>query len=285
MIERPTESVGSLLLDSSLISPTQYDYKLIECGEYIQVYKFNKLKTSQKDKKEKTKIDIDYLFKKENIIKQNEFKTISYKNIMRSKFQLQRIVKANENEFKTFLTLTFADNIKNIESANEIFDVWRTKIKSIKKDFKYVCVPEFQKRGAVHYHLLTNLEIDKIYQYTRRNKQLEVKLIIPQENKISQYDVKYWSYGFSSVYPLENINVVGYITKYMTKDIDNRLWGKRKYFNSHNLKIPKEILINSDILIEKKYLNYIELLYNVKYKHSYYDVFGDEIEFTEYKLN
>lgn len=283
MIERPTESVGSLLLDSSLISPTHYDYKIIECGEYIQIYKFNKLKTSEKDKKEKTKIDIDYLFKKENIIKQNELKIISYKNIMRSKFQLQRIVKANENEFKTFLTLTFADNVKDIEIANKIFDVWRTKIKSIKKDFKYVCVPEFQKRGAVHYHLLTNLEIDLIYQYTRRNKQLEVKLIKRQENKISQYDVKYWSYGFSSVYPLENINVVGYITKYMTKDIDNRLWGKRKYFNSHNLKMPKEILINSDILIEKKYLNFIELLYNVKYQHSYYDVFGDEIEFTEYK--
>lgn len=98
------------------------------------------------------------------------------------------------------------------------------------------------------------------------------------------YDVKYWSYGMTSIYPLKNINVVGYITKYMTKDIDNRLWGKRKYLNSHNLKMPKEILLNGNNEREKANINIIEFLYDLKYKKTYYDVFGNEVEFVEYKV-
>jgi len=99
---------------------------------------------------------------------------------MRSKFQLQRLVKANESEFKTFITLTFVENITCVEQANIMFDNWRRSIKRVKSDFKYVCVPEFQKRGAVHYHLLTNLDIKNDY-----------NIITLQKGKLKMYDVKY----------------------------------------------------------------------------------------------
>ncbi len=293
----PGKHPGALLLDSSLISPTHYDYKIIECGKYVQVYQYLNKKTSQKDKKEKTMIDYDYLFTKREFTYSHDKKYIELKNINRSKFQLQRIVKTNENKFKTFITLTFSENVKSIEEANKKFDIWRTKIKSIFKDFCYCGVPEFQKRGAVHYHLLTNLEIDKIYQYTRRGNITETKIIIPQKDfTIKQlqkmtsrqrqkcFDVKYWSYGFSSVYPLENINVVGYLTKYMTKDIDNRLWGKRKYLYSMNLNRPKEALIDSDKSNEYSKIFEVEMLYNQQYQKVYYDKLGDPILFTEFKL-
>lgn len=295
--EIPEKHPGALLLDSSLITPTQYDYKIIECGKYFQIYKYENKKTSQKDKREKTMIDYDYLFtKRENIYSQDK-KYIQVKNINRSVNQVKRLVKTNEEVFKTFITLTFADNVTDITDANKKFDIWRTKIKSIFKDFCYVGVPEFQKRGAVHYHLLTNLEIEKIYQYTRRGKITETQLIIPQkeftekqlkkmtrEQKKHCYNVKYWSYGFTSVYPLENINVVGYLTKYMTKDIDNRLWGHRKYFYSMNLKRPKEILIDSDIAKEYSRIFLIENLYDLKYQKIYFDKCENEIQFFEYKL-
>ena len=69
--ENPGKYPGALLLDSSLISATQYNYKIIECGEYIQVYKYSHKKISNKDKKDKKLLDYDYLFsKKENIKKQ-----------------------------------------------------------------------------------------------------------------------------------------------------------------------------------------------------------------------
>lgn len=280
------ETPGRSLLDSSLIFPTQnfkYDTKIILCGNYVQVYFFENIKAKHKNKPDE--IDIDNLYKsKETYSKRNELKVIEYKNINRSKFQLQRIVKANENIFKTFITLTFADNVKSIDVANKKFDIWRTKIKSIYKDFRYVCVPEFQKRGAVHYHLLTNLEIEKVYQYSRRNKNMEAQLILPQKDKKNQYDVNYWSYGYSSVFSMKDINVIGYISKYMTKDIDNRLYGKRRYLCSHNLNMPKEFVFEKDspdLIHLLKIMNSSE----ITFRKEYLDIYENTINFIEYKRN
>ena len=285
--EKKFGELRSLLLDSSLITATHFNYsmKIIECGDYIQFYYFNKIKSKKGSSSDK-KIDEDNLYKTEETYnKKNDLKTIEYKNILRSKFQLQRIVKSNEEEFKTFLTLTFAENLGDVELANKKFAIWRTKVKSIFKDFKYVCVPEFQKRGSVHYHLLTNIEIDKIYNYSRRGKKLETQLIIPQNNTDKhQYDVKFWSYGFTSVFPMKDINVVGYITKYMTKDIDNRLFGFRRYLNSNNLVKPKEHYV--DISSDKDFLSLLERQNKSEeiYKGSYYSFEGDVIDFVEYKI-
>lgn len=280
------ETPGRSLLDSSLITPTQnfkYDTKIIECGKYVQVYFFENVKSKHKNKPDE--IDIDNLYKsKETYSKRNELKIIEYKNINRSKFQLQRIVKANEDNFKTFITLTFADNVKSIDVANKKFDIWRTKIKSIYKDFQYVCVPEFQKRGAVHYHLLTNLEIEKVYQYSRRNKELEAQLILPQKDKKSQYDVKYWSYGYSSVFSMKDINVIGYISKYMTKDIDNRLYGRRRYLCSYNLNMPKEFVFEKDSPDLIHLLNIMNSS-EITFKKEYLDIYENTINFIEYKRN
>ena len=98
------------------------------------------------------------------------------------------------------------------------------------------------------------------------------------------YDVKYWPYGFTSVFPLSNINVIGYITKYMTKDIDTRLWGKRRYLYSMNLIRPKEILIDEDISREYSKIFELEKIYNIEYQKTYYDIYENPIVFTEYKL-
>lgn len=268
-------SLGALLLDSSLISRTNketYTTKLIECGDYYYLYNFNKLK-SKKKKKEKDckKIDIDYLFKKENKVRQSELGFIEYKNILRSKFTLQRLVKTNENEFKTFITLTFANNITNIDIANKIFNNWCRQIRRTIGDFKYVCVPEFQNRGAVHYHLITNLVVDN-------------DIIKTQNGKENQYDVKYWNKGFTSVFILDNINVVGYLSKYMTKDIDNRLFNKKRYLYSQNLKHPKEFFLNIENEKDSIIINNIRNRYIKKYENSYYSIFDDLIiNFTEYK--
>lgn len=307
MKNEPTKHPGTLLLDSSLISATNYKYrtiKIIQCGDYYQVYHYKDSQlVSDKDveelndknydvnlftpspEEEDIKItDTDFLHKKENSSRQNELKFIEYKNIQRSKFELQRLVKSNEDIFKTFITLTFAENITSVEQANKKFAIWRTKIKSIFKEFSYICVPEFQKRGAIHYHLLTNIEINKLYN--------NIELIYNQENSNNiiehfkyknQYDVKYWSYGFSSVFPMKDINVVGYLSKYMTKDIDNRLWGKRRYLYSMNLKRPSVMYI--DLIRDQDFFTYLDVINkcDINYSKSYKTTMGSDIEFTEYK--
>lgn len=265
-----------LLLDSSLITATKFKYgdcKIVQCGDYFEVYRYKekKLFRDKNLEKEKKDIKINDLYKSQNNIENKESNTIELKNILRSKLQMQRLVKSNREVFKTFITLTFADNITSIEEANKKFAIWRTKIQSIKKNFLYVCVPEFQKRGAVHYHLLTNLDIKE-----------NSDIILTQKGKINQYDVKYWSYGFSSVFSMKNINVVGYLSKYMTKDIDNRLFGHRRYFYSKNLKKP--CLLYLDLNSIEDFKKFIDILDNkLIYSSEYYTKFGEKIILNEYK--
>lgn len=98
------------------------------------------------------------------------------------------------------------------------------------------------------------------------------------------YDVKYQNKRFTSVFNLENINVVGYITKYINKTIDNRLFSKRRYLYIINLIQPVVSYINLSNIYEFK--QYIEILrYDKIYESDYLDNFGEVIEFKEFKKN
>ena len=165
---------------------------------------------------------------------EKEFKEVRSDSLSRTRNLLIDYACENESDFKSFITLTFAENVTDINEANKKFDIWRTKITKVLKDknisFKYLGVPEFQNRGAVHYHLLTNLEVNGDY-------------LTLQHGKENMYDVKYWKYGFSSAFDImrntdDNFNIALYICKYLYKDIDNRLFGRNKCLKSNNLKKP-----------------------------------------------
>lgn len=264
------------LLDSSLISATNKKFinmKIIDCGDYKHVYEYKNLRLIKEKDKIKFKDNKVMLLPKLNKSYKNtsELKEIDIKNINRTKIQFQRLIQCNLNQFKSFVTLTFKDNIINVDEANKKFATWRTKVKSVYKEFAYICVPEFQKRGAVHYHLLTNLDINNS------------KIIIPQKDKKAMYDIKYWSYGFSSVFSVNNINVIGYMTKYMTKDIDNRLFSKRRYFYSSNLIKPIEY--NLDLSKIEDFQTLLKLFdkdYILNYSREYEDFYCEPVKYKEF---
>ena len=85
---------------------------------------------------------------------------------------------------------------------------------------KYIAVIEFQKRGAIHYHVMLNTPY------------------IPQE-EIQNL----WRNGFVFINKIDNVDNLGdYIVKYMTKDTAHkRLQGEKAYFCSRNLEKPFEI--------------------------------------------
>lgn len=293
---------ATFLLDSSLITPSQfkkYTHKVIQCGKYIHVYQYSDSrdkKISKKDKvvhrekknvnliKEKTCPVVEYLIKK-RIEKKNiqKYKKIDIKNINRSKIEMQRLIKTNEDIFKTFITLTFEDNVIDIDSANKKFDYWRSYIKKAKSDFAYVCVPEFQKRGAVHYHLLTNIDYTDFSLISKEEK----KIYKPYKGWNIFRTLNSWSYGFSNVQDMKDVNVVGYLTKYMTKDIDDRLWGHRRYLYSQNLKKPSVAYLDLETANVTDFLMFHDTLkdYTENYSNVYADKFGRVIEFQEFKRN
>lgn len=278
-----------LLLDSSLKSatystkPSLYDFKIVECGSYIQVYHYHQPRTKypRKDDKvdlnlKKNKFDVNTLKEEIKLKKEIKLKTwneIEERNITRSKLQCQRIAKANMEYWETFITLTFEDNVTDIKLANKRFKYFTDKVRRVKNDFRYLVVPEHQKRGAIHYHLLTNISIN------------DTKLMYNQEDNPKFKHVKYWLDGFSSVEIIKGDakKVVGYISKYMTKDIDNRLFGKNRFFYSQNCIVPKISYIDSvdsrDLEILQEKIQELELIYQNEYLNTYDD---SKVSFLEY---
>ena len=257
--------------------PIIYDYKIVKCGSYVQVYyyKNSRIKNPKKDDDadlnlQMSKYEVD-ISKKETKLK--TINEIEERNIIRSKLQCQRIAKANMEYWETFITLTFEDNVTDIKLANKRFKYFIDKVRRIKNDLRYLVVPEHQKRGAIHYHLLTNISIN------------DTKLMYNQENNPKFKHVKYWLDGFNSV---EHIKfdvkkIVGYISKYMTKDIDNRLFGQRRFFCSQNCIVPKVSYIDSmdsrDLEFLQEKIQDLELIYQNEYLNTYDD---SKVSFLEY---
>jgi hypothetical protein len=138
-----------------------------------------------------------------------------------------------------FLTLTFVDNITDIEIANEEFTAFIRRLNyeitnSIKAYLKYVVVIEFQKRGAVHYHaIFFNLPF------------LEKKRI-----------EAIWGNGWIKIKAIDDVKDVGfYVTKYMSKNFDDdRLKGHKCYFVSDGLIKPTVIYFEELINVVKTLL-------------------------------
>lgn len=162
-----------------------------------------------------------------------------------------------------FVTLTFADNVTDPKITNKYFNSWRTSfVRKLKKhydvDLKYIGIPEFQKRGAVHYHLILNI-----------NPRDHSELLPLQKGKFNMYDVFGWNHGFTSVFDFdltdENFNPILYVSKYLTKDLDNRLLGATKLLKSNNL--TKPTIFELDIKNEDDnhvYQEYIDYVYKLK---------------------
>lgn len=189
----------------------------------------------------------------------SKVKEITKRSLTRSRDLLFGYVAQNYKDWHSFITLTFAENVTDITEANKKFKYWVSQMKRRYPYFKYIGVPEYQKRGAVHYHILTNLTC---------GIELEAKEVIKTYNSeknryfsIQYYDIQYWIYGFSTAFDLnmtdDNFNACKYMAKYMYKDIDNRLFGRNKILKSNNLEKPVEIYLKDN----QKYndaLNYVK---------------------------
>lgn len=149
--------------------------------------------------------------------------------MQRARRDLRRLVNCNVNQYgiectPKFVTLTFRDDIKELAAANKEFEKFIKRLNysvhNTKKAItKYSVVPEFTKKGRVHYHVIFyNLP------YVKSDKLAEI-----------------WGQGFIKINKIDNCDNVGaYVSKYMTKNNED-IKGKKSYFNSRNLIKPTEI--------------------------------------------
>ena len=138
-----------------------------------------------------------------------------------------------------FLTLTFAENLTDIEIGNNEFTAFIRRLNyeitgSIKAYLKYVVVIEFQKRGAVHYHAIF------------------FNLPFIEKKRIEEI----WGNGWIKVKAIDEVKDVGfYVTKYMSKNFDDqRLKGHKCYFVSDGLIKPTIVYFEELINLVKTFL-------------------------------
>jgi len=199
--------------------------------------------------------------KKENKLENRQL------SISRSRKNLRWLINTNtkvnydkngrEVTFK-FLTLTFKKNIQDIEQSNYLFKkfIQRLSYHVYKKEniLKYAVVIEFQKRGAIHYHII-------IF-----NMPYVLALTINEIWKVGSQGQG--SIKIEKIYNIQNAG--SYICKYMSKDMaDPRLCGKKAYFTSRNLEKPKTFYYWRDIQLIKYLLDDKSKLYEREFENKY----------------
>ena len=237
------------------MNPEAYEVaeKLVIAGSFVEHYKYEKpywvgfprllnlgraKKPKRKPEQEKIRID----------------------NVRRAKQKIRRLVNSN-SQLNTFFTITFEKNISDFSFANNEFQKFIKRLKRQFPEFQYLAVPEFQGRGAIHYHLVCNLPYVPVNDIT-----------------------KIWGLGWCFLKRINNIENVGsYISKYLTKEItDSRYFKKKKFFYSFNLNKP--LIIDTLSHIQAFFANIPKLFLKEKFAVSIDTYYLGMIQYRQLKL-
>lgn len=209
----------------------QSNIKIIKCGNIFELYEYQipyiynlgKVSTSTRDKEEDSP------------------STVRNDNIARTQRKIKRLINSNSFVYgfkPVFITYTFAKNIKDIKEANRKLKNHHLNLaRLVGRRIRCLTVPELQKRGAIHYHIVY---FDLPY--------------IPNIKKVFQ---KSWGHGFLKIKVLYHVKNIGaYISKYFSKQwASERVIGTKGFFSSSNLFQPE---IYRDVAILSKYGNLVK---------------------------
>lgn len=215
-------------------------YKIIATGHVIELFKYERAPfvTGKGGRSEDDPPD-------ENKSKEENDRSNGFKK----RNNCRRLVLSNFSENSKFITLTFENNITELDQANKEFDKFIKRLRRKYKDFKYIAVIEFTKKGRIHYHMISNL---------------------PYISKQRLSDI--WQNGFVKINNITHVDNIGaYVVKYMVKDIvDLRLAGRKAYMTSKNLDRPIEIKGDQAEEIIKLYeLNHKKEVFSNSYETEY----------------
>jgi hypothetical protein len=156
-----------------------------------------------------------------------EFEGKRKDNAMRASMVFRRLVAANLDgaHHPLLLTLTYKDNETSLKAGYKDFGSFIQALRyKYGKVFRYIAVPEFQKRGAVHFHALFWDLPDSTFETERQTRTI----------------ARLWGHGFVYMKMTDgNQRLSSYLTKYMAKSFtDHRLMNQKAYVRSRNLIKP-----------------------------------------------
>jgi len=201
--------------------------KIVQSGDLIEIYQYEKAPNPPRIRKAR----------RENWVGYPRYK--SKRHIARAVFNFRRKARATlVRGIPHMLTLTMLD-IVDIATGYKLFTEFGVRLRKVYgKEIIWIASPEFQKRGAVHFHaLIWNLSHD--IHITERDTRAIQHL---------------WGYGFADVIPTDGSPALsGYIAKYMSKAMhDDRLFGKKAYSCSRNVMSPVSFKTQTSVAFLKQ---------------------------------
>lgn len=234
-----------------------FNLKLVQSGNVYEIYEYDKpivrgYKSKAKGGRNAKSDNVDSGKNRETALN-------------RARKNLRRLINVNIRENSKFVTLTFRENITDLDYANNELKKFFKRL-SYHMGFKasYSYVIEFQERGAVHYHvILFNVP------YLAHKTLSEL-----------------WGNGYVKINRIRDVDNVGaYVVKYMSKELsDERLKGRRCYGYSDNLDKPKEIVDANKIAHVLGTLEQSEkVTYQNTFSNEYYNINYTQIKVSRSK--
>ena len=231
-----------------------YSKKVVVSGSIIEVYEYDKIQkrgyTIKKKREKKGQLEFEL----------DKIKIKRMDSVNRTRTLIRRLINANP-ELNKFITLTFAENITDITFANRYFSKFIMRLKYRYPNIKYIAVIEFQRRGAVHYHMLMN------------DNYLPNALLS-----------EIWGMGFVKINKIDHVDNVGaYVCKYLSKDtIDDRMWNRKKFFCSKNLNVSFTFFTEKEI---ENIKNSYELIdFEPVYKSEFDNKYVGKVKYSQYNV-
>ena len=192
--------------------------KTIKYGNFLEVYNYE-LSPQPKVKigKDKDKIERD----------EEDLFAKRLDNIKVTKRNFTRLISANLIKNKPLLvSLTYSENMTDIAIGYQDFRKFAQALRNkFGNHFKYIAAPEFQKRGAVHFHVLFWDLPDTVS---------------PAQERKERIIQSFWGHGYVDLELTDGSDkLAGYLAKYMAKAfVDTRLKNKKAYVASRNISRP-----------------------------------------------
>lgn len=263
----------------SLINQMSYNFTIKVSGKNVVLKKYSQLNYfnyTTKNKESGTKG------------KSNNMADNFYKSIIRARQNVFDLINCNVNvipdfngklQLPKFLTLTFKENITDIQDANKAFTNFNKRLSyrvfgTRTNVLKYLCIPEFQKRGAIHYHVLYfNLpyidfnHLKKIW----GNGSVFIEGVKDNIDDFALYVAKY-------INKTNSLGEENYLV-YQEKGLLNQ----KRYFCSRGLNRPDVYKLNVNKTLYEALRNLLNSFHTEEYEYTN-DFIGNVVQNT-YELN
>lgn len=153
-----------------------------------------------------------------------------HKSVQRARVNIRRKVLTIQAD--NLLTLTFRENVTDINDAWKCFHYFVKQMRWRYKDrWRYVAVPEYQDRGAVHFHLA-------IAGYYHHSTVRRIWLAaVGQKGGNIDFSSAKRRYGSNTKNPKK---IAGYIAKYISKH-DSSEFNRRRFSSGGKIQIPSPL--------------------------------------------